>query len=138
MTNVGYAVTYQATTITLKVAKAADLSITGSAPSPVLNGTPYTYTFVVTNNGPSTAAAVKLTDKLPAVLTFVSASAGCTLVGSKVTCVLGSIANGGQVTVTITVTAASAGQVANTGSVKGKTLDITPANASKKVNVLIT
>jgi uncharacterized repeat protein (TIGR01451 family) len=53
----------------------ADVQITNTAPSTVPAGTDLTYTITVTNNGPSTALNVVLTDRLPAYTTFVSFSA---------------------------------------------------------------
>jgi uncharacterized repeat protein (TIGR01451 family) len=51
----------------------ADVSVTKSdSPDPVFAGNMLTYTIVVTNNGPSTAADVTITDPLPAGTTFVS------------------------------------------------------------------
>ena len=53
-----------------------DLTVTQTdAPDPVLAGTNLTYTMAVTNNGPSAANAVTLSDPLPANTTFVSLAA---------------------------------------------------------------
>ncbi len=75
----------------------ADLSITKSgAPNPVTVGSSLAYTVMVTNNGPSPATAVALTDTLPAGVTFVSANAtqgACAQSGGTVTCNLGTLAN---------------------------------------------
>jgi uncharacterized repeat protein (TIGR01451 family) len=54
-------------TVNVQVADSADLSVTNSGvPVPVLANGTITYTQVVTNNGPSTATSVTLTDTLPA------------------------------------------------------------------------
>jgi uncharacterized repeat protein (TIGR01451 family) len=50
----------------------ADMAVTASGPSTVTAGTTVTYTITLTNNGPSAAAGVVLTDTLPAGSTFVS------------------------------------------------------------------
>jgi uncharacterized repeat protein (TIGR01451 family) len=50
----------------------ADLAVTASGPSSVTAGTNATYTITVTNNGPSAAQGVVLSDALPAGSTFVS------------------------------------------------------------------
>src|SRR5206468_3011349 len=54
----------------------ADLSVTKSGPTIVIAGTNLTYTITVTNNGPSDAQGVALTDGLPSGETFVSQSQG--------------------------------------------------------------
>jgi len=56
----------------------ADLSITITAPTPIVGGQNVTYTITVTNNGPAQAAAVTVTDPTPPFFTFVSNTGGCT------------------------------------------------------------
>jgi uncharacterized repeat protein (TIGR01451 family) len=126
------------TTVTLTVAKAADLSIIGSAPSPVAAGSPFTYTFVVHNAGPRPAAAVSLFDTLPAGVTFSSASPGCSPGTGTVTCALGTVFLGKSVTITITVTAGAPGFVTDRASVTATSVDLTPGDASCKVRVRVT
>jgi uncharacterized repeat protein (TIGR01451 family) len=126
-----YSATVSTTSVTLTVKKAADLKITGSAPSSVTHSTNFNYTLTVTNLGPNSAASVVVTDTLPSGVTFVSASAGCTAVGLKVTCSLGTMASSASVVITITVTAPSApGTITNTATVKASsaTVDVTPAD----------
>ena len=60
-------------TASTTVIASADLSITKTdAPDPARPGENLTYTLVVNNNGPSTAASVTVTDPLPPVTTFQS------------------------------------------------------------------
>ncbi|MEA2558676.1 MAG: uncharacterized protein QOH06_180 [Acidobacteriota bacterium] len=62
-------------TATTTVAASADLSVTKvDSPDPVDAGENLTYTITVTNDGPSNAASVSLSDTLPAETTFVSLS----------------------------------------------------------------
>jgi uncharacterized repeat protein (TIGR01451 family) len=56
----------------LQIAGVADLAVTMSAPSAVAAGSNLTYSVTVTNNGPSNAANVALSDPLPANTPFVS------------------------------------------------------------------
>ena len=81
----------------------ADIAITKSVdnPTPALNTT-VTFTVTATNNGPSNATGVKVTDVLPAELTFVSAVASVGTYDS-VTGVwnIGAIANGTNATLSI-------------------------------------
>ena len=94
----------------------ADLSLTQSdAPTSVGPGNKITYTDVITNNGPATAAAPVLTFATPANTTFASASGtGYTCAGLAVgatgteTCTAAAnLANAGTATITIAVTVAA-------------------------------
>ena len=94
-------------TVTEPVTPHANLAIVkGDAPDPVVAGSNLTYTLTVTNGGPDAAAAVQVSDTLPAGVSFVSASssAGSCSGTATVVCSLGTVANGGSVTVTIVVT----------------------------------
>ena len=57
-----------------------------------------TYSLSISNSGPSDALGVVVTDKLPAGVTFVSASAGCTYasLSHDVTCLIGTLAAGAR------------------------------------------
>ena len=70
----------------------------------VSNGDPITYTLAVTNEGDGTAAAVLVTDQLPAGVTFNDATAGCSEAAGLVTCALGDVDAGAGLDVAITVT----------------------------------
>ena len=77
-------------------AQTADLSITKTdSPDPVIVGNNLTYTITATNNSPSIATGVTVTDTLPTGVTFISASPGCSLSGNTVTCNIGNL--GGRV-----------------------------------------
>ncbi|MGI9319901.1 MAG: IPTL-CTERM sorting domain-containing protein [Thiogranum sp.] len=71
----------------------SDLSMIKVAPPSVGQGTELTYDLSVYNDGPADADNVTITDTLPAGVTFVSASAGCTHLAGVVTCDVGSLAN---------------------------------------------
>jgi uncharacterized repeat protein (TIGR01451 family) len=98
----------------------ADIAVTTSVGSAVFLGSNTVYTITVTNNGPSAANGVTLTDTLASGPTFVSAvaSAGtCTGTG-PVDCTLPTpLASGAKVTITVTVTATTAGAYANTATI---------------------
>ncbi|MGB2712621.1 MAG: HYR domain-containing protein, partial [Vicinamibacterales bacterium] len=118
----------------------ADLALAMTAsPNPVqLSGT-VTYTFDVTNLGPSTAPEVVLTDGLSGQESFVSATAtagSCT--GTwEIACNLGSLSSGQRVTVTIRTTAIRIPDMARTfdnfAVVTTSALDPNPANNSAGV-----
>ncbi|MBI1760163.1 MAG: DUF11 domain-containing protein [Acidobacteria bacterium] len=117
----------------------ADLSITKSAsPNPVTVFNSLTYTLAATNNGPSPATGVTITDQLPASVSFVSASLGCSQAGGLVTCAAGSLSNGATASFTLVVTPTTGGTISNTASVAGNEFDPNTANntatASATVN----
>jgi uncharacterized repeat protein (TIGR01451 family) len=91
------------------VGERVDLSILKEVtPANVPEGSQATYTLTVTNDGPSTATGVTLTDPLAPGLEFVSANPSqgtCNAPGGVVTCDLGSIASGASASVAIVVRA---------------------------------
>ena len=90
-----------------------------SSPATVNAGEQVTYSVVVTNGGPSNADSTTVVDLLPSGLSAVSASPGCSGTTS-ITCNLGTLAPGQQVTVTVTALvdpAAPAGTVTNIATV---------------------
>lgn len=79
-----------------------------NSPSIVSFGSNFTITVVVTNQGPSIASGVTVTDTLPAGYGFVSATSTrgtCTFLNGVVTCPIGALTNGTAVTITIIATA---------------------------------
>ena len=108
----------------------ADLSVTkADSPDPAPAGGLLTYDLVVTNRGPSRATDVVLTDALPANVTYglaVANHGSCNQALGIVTCDVGHINSGDNVTVTITVipTAAAADStITNTASVTSGVTD---------------
>lgn len=69
-------------------APAADLSTIKATTTrtTVAPGEEYAYRVTVTNNGPSVARAVRISDPLPTSLTYVSSADACALSGRTVTC----------------------------------------------------
>jgi len=118
-----------------EVLESAGLSITKSdSPDPVTVGNALTYTLTVTNSGPDQATGVTITDVIPSSFTFNNANPSqgtCNpLVGQTLTCNLGTIANGANATVTISVTPTQAGVIANTAIVSGNEPDPNPDDNS--------
>ncbi len=105
----------------------SDLTVSGmNAPDPVVQRFSLDYTIDITNNGPDAASNVTLTDPLPAGVTFVqavSSQGNCSETGGTVTCLLGTLADDVSATVTITVTADTAGGLSNTVSVSADEID---------------
>jgi uncharacterized repeat protein (TIGR01451 family) len=109
----------------------ADLALAKSASgSTITPGTDVTYTLTATNRGPDAAADVRVSDALPAGLTFVSASPECGASGAEVTCTVSSLAAGAAQSFTVTARIASSvtGQVTNTATVASATADPNPAD----------
>jgi uncharacterized repeat protein (TIGR01451 family) len=97
----------------------ADLSITKTASGGAFAGQTLTYNIAVANAGPNNAAAVVVTDVLPAGVTFVSATPtqGSCSGTTTITCNLGALANGGSASIVLQVTPAASGPLSNTASV---------------------
>jgi len=128
---------------TIKVTGSADLAIVKTAsPKPVVAGNKLKYTLAVTNAGPSEAKGVKVTDPLPATVTYDSGAAGCSYnAGTKtVTCEAASLAVHGEKTfeVEVTVSHEASGTIENTATVTSETPDPDPANnkSTDKTNVV--
>ncbi len=101
----------------------------------VNNTTPFVgnnviFTITATNNGPSAATGVKVTDNLPAGYTFVSATttAGTSWSGSIWT--IGNLANGASATLTITAKVKITGPYSNTATITGDQADPISGNDS--------
>lgn len=125
----------QAEVVCNEVAGSSDLSmVKTSTPNPVQVNSTLTYTLTVTNDGPDEATGVTVTDILPASFTIgtITPSQGtCNpLVGTTLTCNLGTIANGGNATVTIETTPTQTGVIANTAVVSGDQPDPDPTDNS--------
>lgn len=112
------------------VAATADLALTMSADrSVVLPGETFTHGAVVTNLGPSPATAVALTVDLPAGATVGTITPGaCSVVGSTLTCAVGTLASGGSFAATVTYSASSSGTYTSTGSVTANEFDPATGN----------
>jgi uncharacterized repeat protein (TIGR01451 family) len=109
----------------------ADLALSKTATSrPAFPDQNITYDLVVRNNGPDAAQNAVVTDRLPANVTFVSASAGCTLSGTTVTCRLASLAAGASHTfsVTVRVAASATGTLSNSATTTSDIPDPDPGN----------
>jgi uncharacterized repeat protein (TIGR01451 family) len=125
----------------------ADLSIIKTAtPNPVRASENLTFTIKVTNNGPSSATGVTVTDALVDGLTLVSATStvgSCS--GTKaITCAIGTldaVAPNNVATITIVATVAGnypPGPLANTAVVSSSTVDPNTSNNSSTTTVTVT
>ncbi len=125
-------------TVTDPVHTSADLAIVKVHQGTFVAGSTGTYHFTVTNNGPSDAASpVRVSDQLPADLTFVSddsADWDCSANASNLlTCTLsGSLGVGdtSEFGITVDIDSAHTGDVTNTATVGSPTTDPNPGNNS--------
>jgi uncharacterized repeat protein (TIGR01451 family) len=119
--------------------RGADLSVVKTATStPAIPGTSISYRLVVRNAGPDAAINARVTDALPAGLTFQSASPGCAASGQNVTCTLGNLAAGGSQTFTVTASVDSqldAGELTNTATTSSETPDPKPSDNTSTTRV---
>ena len=129
------------------VTASADVSVNKSGPLTANAGTNIPYTIVVTNNGPSNAANVSLTDAVPANTTFVSESQttgptfSCVNPPSggtgTVTCTIASLAPA-PISATFSITVhinpgAIGAAIGNTANVTATTPDTNPGNNTSSV-----
>jgi uncharacterized repeat protein (TIGR01451 family) len=119
----------------------ADLKLTGSAsPEPVPVGDNLTYTLILQNNGPSTAATATVVDTLPAGVTFASSSGGA-LVGNTVVFGLEgslSLAAGASRTFTIVVTPNTPGTIVDNAVASSTTTDLDTENNAVAISSTVT
>ncbi|MCM3779780.1 DUF7507 domain-containing protein [Microbacterium hydrocarbonoxydans] len=129
-------------TSTVEVTPSADLAIvkTSSVNTAPSNG-PITYTIVVTNNGPSPASAVAVSDPLPAaLLNATTPTAGCSITSGTLSCAVGALAVGATFTATVSGTvdpAAPGATLANTATVTSTTPDLDPSDNTSTVEIPI-
>jgi uncharacterized repeat protein (TIGR01451 family) len=135
---------------TSQVTAVADVTVTKTdSPDPAQAGTNLTYVITARNNGPSTAAAVTITDTLPSNARFLSLSATtggptCTTptilsTGGTLTCTWATIATGSQQTATVVVRPVTgATTVVNNVIVSTTTTESNTANNAASASTTIT
>lgn len=118
------------------IVRQADLSIAKTGdPDPAVAGDSLTYSLTVSNDGPSDASGVTITDTLPDGATFDSATpsqGSCSEAGGTVTCELGDVAAGASATAEIVVALAPSlpdgGTISNTAEVAANEEDPDPSD----------
>jgi uncharacterized repeat protein (TIGR01451 family) len=112
------------------IAASANLSLTKAlnGSGNVTVGSNVTYTLTVTNNGPSTATGVVVTDTLPAGLTYVSNTCGATFASPTLTWNVGTLALNATATCNLTATVNQPGVIVNSASVASNESDPVPGN----------
>ena len=121
----------------------ADLALYAVAPpSPALVSDNLTFSFIVSNGGPSSASNVIFTNPVPSDVTFVSASSSqgsAVLSGGSVIGNLGSINAGSTAAVVVVLapTPAAKGNFVDTASVGATEIDLNPANNTVSPTVFL-
>jgi uncharacterized repeat protein (TIGR01451 family) len=109
-----------------------DLALTkADSADPVTVGGNFTYVVTVSNQGTNDATEVVVTDTLPSLVEFVSAtpsSGTCRRSGGTLTCELGQLNAGATATVSIVVRARRAGTASNAASVTTSVVDANATN----------
>src|ERR1700730_9295623 len=121
------------------VVSSADIAVTKIASSGTVTvGSNVTFTVTVTNNGPSDATGVQITDPLPPGLTFVAStpSQGSYTSGTGLWDI-GAMANGASVTLSLTATVTTTGPLTNTAT-KTHENETDPNLSNDTVRVTIT
>jgi large repetitive protein len=123
-------------TVTTPLTPQADLAVTKDGPDRATPGTNLIFTSTVTNQGPSTAVNVMLSDPTPPGLVFVSNSGAC---ATPFPCSLGSLAPGATRTVTTTLFVPSGyttpDPIVNGVRVMSDTVDPVPTNNAATASV---
>lgn len=129
---------------TLTVNVVSDLSMTKTdSPDPVSVGNTLIWTLSITNNGPSDADNVIVSDSLPSGVIFNSATpsqGSCNESGGTVTCNLGMVSNGNTETVTIDVQVSpsfASTSLSNSASVTSDNVDPNPGDNSDSEDTVV-
>jgi uncharacterized repeat protein (TIGR01451 family) len=119
----------------------ADLAIVKTSDKPVYKpSSVVTYTIKVTNNGPSDALAVIVTDNLPTNphASYQSDTGGCTKSGLTLTCNLGTMPTGTSKSFNVyELVQGNPGSISNTASVTSSTSDVNAANNTSTLVVAV-
>ncbi len=110
----------------------ADLAVTAAASTPsVALGSNLTYSVTLTNRGPAIASAVRLTNALPAGVSFVSVNStlgNCANQSGNVVCDFGTLGAGAGAAVSLTVMPNASGLLTNNVQASSAQLDLNGTN----------
>ncbi len=130
-----------ATAVTRVDPPLAELALAFSdTPDPVLQGGVLTYTTSVTNNGPSIATGVIVTNQLPPSVVYLGAvvsQGSVTVDNNLVTCVLGSLVKGAKATLSVSVRPLANGTIVASAGVTSDRKDPIPANNTATAQTVV-
>jgi uncharacterized repeat protein (TIGR01451 family) len=139
--------TNNTSTANTTVTTEADVGITKTGPSVIGRGATVTYNLFITNNGPSDAQFVMVTDQLPPQTTFVNAfgagftCTGPSAAGGPVTCTDNTLAAGQSADITVEATvspqAANNTVLTDAAQVTADTADNNPQNNSSSFSTTV-
>jgi uncharacterized repeat protein (TIGR01451 family) len=127
-------------TITTTVQTEADLQVSKTdTPDPVVAGETLSYSLAISNNGPSDAGGITITDTLPTGVSFASASPGCSESAGLVTCTLAGLSSGANLarTIVVTVNSATTGLLSNSVEISGNQFDPDSSNNSDTITTTV-
>jgi uncharacterized repeat protein (TIGR01451 family) len=110
------------------------------SPDPVLLGETLTYTVAVTNNGPSTASGVTISNTLPVSVLVQSATPSqgtASINGNTVIFNFGTLTNAGRATGTINVTPGAEGSILATAVARANQVDPQAANNTATISTVV-
>ena len=121
----------------LQTGPAADVAVVKMGPASVASGGHIAWTLAVSNHGPSTAHKVTVVDPLPSGASYLSSSSSqgtCAFAAGKLTCEVGTLANGANAQIAVAaLVSAAPGTLSNTATVSAEEPDPEPANNSSTV-----
>lgn len=124
------------------LAPTPDLSVTlADAPDPVVIGSLLTYTNTVVNHGPGTALDIRLTNTLPAGVTYLGATASSgsiSTLSNQVILALGSLPAGAQATLVVTLRPTLEGTLIGSTTARGSQPDLNLDNNIATVRTIVT
>ncbi|MGD0058937.1 MAG: putative Ig domain-containing protein [Verrucomicrobiia bacterium] len=124
------------TNYTISVSSLASLGVSAIlSPQTVTIESNLTCTVTVNNSGPSPATGVTISSTLPAGVTFVSSSSGCTADGNTVVCNVGSLPAGSTTNISYLMQATQTGAVSVASSVTAA--DSVPSSTTASGTVVL-
>jgi uncharacterized repeat protein (TIGR01451 family) len=115
---------------TLTGSSTLSLTKTLTTPAPINVGDNVVFALTVTNNGPSDATGVTVTDSLPACLTYVSNDCGASFASPLLTWNVGALAASASATCNLTATVNQSGACTNTATATGAGTTTSTGSAS--------
>ena len=129
------------TAVSVLVNPAIDLGVTVvPSPSPVYAGADLSYAVTLSNQGPSTATGLTLSEALPSGTSLVSATTAdgsCTTAAATVTCAMNDLSAGSDALVTLVLRPGAAGPLDNTLSASANEADLNAADNSATATVTV-